>query len=1438
MAKTNMQRFSLLLFASLAILLLQPAANAACGTTYLNSGICTGGYVSVNCGGLGGKACCEEVPGCEWECFGGDCVCISGGGSYKVECEDYNDNEAACTTFGCTWEQQAGIGACSGSPTGKGYGVACSSNSECATCLVCDPDLDKCTQKEGVCTTIPAEYVPPPPDPAVPGQGTTPKTSIENLEGGTGNSVVPTTSGFYQAGWFSDWKTTGLIGVAIVCFIIALAAMMGKAFNLPEVKAFANNEMKQAVISVLLIASLIALVTFFHEVALEAINAADLPIACNNFEPCYVSSAKYYLTTLYDTGNDYAKEQLKESIVNAKRANYGYNLNLNKIYLLFLGMSIRFNAGDSLVAERHGALFSQTSKIMSSIYAQKYFIDVVTFGIAPLFILLGIVLRTFFFTRKLGGLMLAIAISLFIVYPLTFAFAWYTLNVTVYGERTLAVADPACPGECTGTYPVAFFTDSPSGQLIQFQTTQSILRAGITSDNWDDGGPNGEFPGLVACRELATINLPNVNSCAGCPDYCRDVPFNGMPGCDIAACAECNPGCKIVRQRLNCQTDPACEGKCPIVCRTQIPLENKCFSDEEGGVIPANLSTSCEGCSKYPNWCRMLRKEKDAGGNYVYVPAYDDAACKDAGNGVDVSNDPSCPMGCSYITSLGIDTSCDTICSYTVEQVKTICPAQCRVTELYDNGWASTYDLNPPGLAIFCSETPERAEACRICSTHEECLIGVLEDPPDTCAPYPTTNPTPEKCLDCPEYCRREDFTGFFETYSNVPRAASGLPNVCNQQIVPGIACSPTGTPVACDESCRTTEEPLICRPYDSNHGTDVARCKGCPDNARYEVKYTKIGPAGCLTCDPNCLPAATEAPAGEYTAILSGKARGGKHSGSENYARAIWLGSGGTILLGGNTPYILESYILPATAYESTPLNGYCKGTIITGSGLPSDAAEEDTIHFMDGTYRLDANSFTYKFKWHKNGVFDHEGEYGCETSSCPIGIAVPVDAINNPQAGDTWQLYCKAVLGVQETDWLLSAPPVTIRTGPPEPACTATQVSIMFATDPIDYHCSAADCPAICQKSDPIYVVLPNEINNPDCNDASVTDCPYGCRIKGATARSFADFLDPTCAVLCADLPDYCKVGGAPTAPFPSLPLCSEFLGNGPASCHSQTCLSFKTPGDCAAASTAGCAWSSSFGICDSVSCTSRTEATCAQDQNCKMMNTYNIVTIENRAGVYDNRYSCRQCPEQCRIDGYEGKCGVDNNGNDVYVDCSEESCSLACRFEVPTPEENGVCQEFPEGTGTSCLGCPALCRRHSDLLSSTEGCDAYPSCVLDPDPEKGCLDSCRLDDPPDKACEGCFDCDMDCTYYPAIRSDCSDICSDEALAGPVNIMPNDFIKSLPGAATSTAGLGPKNIGVLFIPAIVLPLFCIVIVVAFIRVLSPVLGGDIELPGLGRII
>jgi hypothetical protein len=1635
-----------MLFACLAFLiLLVPSAHAAgtCGEAFSGTGTCSGGLKTVSCDMLSGGCCDSAItPGCDWQCIGEECNCQSEGGSSHVWCESFVDNQAGCnafSSFGCTWVPTSTDTGCVGIPGGNGFGEACGTG--CASCLVCVSG--KCAQRPGICTTIPAEYVAPPPVPAAPGAGIDPSLAIANLESGTGNAAVGSGSGIYKVGWFSDWRVTGLIGVAIVCSIIALAAMIGNAFNIPTIKAFANNEIKQAVISALILVSLVGLISFFNEVAVNAVNGADLPVACNPSEPCYISAAKYYLTTLEDTANKYANNTLRESIVKAKRASYGKNLNFNKIYFLFAGTSVRENAGDSLVAERYGAMFMQASKMLASLSAQKYFIDVITFGIAPLFILLGVVLRTFFFTRKLGGLLLALAISLFFIYPLTFVFAWYTLNVTVYGERTLAVADPNCPQECTGTYPVAFFTNS-NGELVQFSTTQSIMRAGINKSNWNLGGPDlnpadgsGDFPGLVACRNLSSIGIPSttaLNTCGSCPDYCRDVPFpTNMPGCNITDCANCNPGCKIVRQRLDCQTDPACAGKCPDICRTRIPLENKCFSNEKGGAILADLSISCAGCSKYPAWCRFLKN--DSG---ILTPAYNDAACKSGS--VDVSNDATCPQQCSYITSIGTDDTCDSICSFTDAKTgaKTVCPEECRVTQLLtDPAWVSTYDLDPPNFALFCNENPQRAAACARCGAHPECLVTAFEAGalPEICAPYPTTDPHVGSCLSCPDYCRRGNFTDYFEPYSMVDRRDTGeviLPAVCDPFNVEGMNCSTTGNPPACSASCLMDQNdtPLICRPYDPGHVGDIERCKACPDMARFKVDYTK-------SCSP-----ITPAAGGEYSIILSGPGSGQLASGLGKASAASQSISGndkqtgaGTIWLAGAAPTVTSVYLSLPGPYGTSPILGFCTGTdptpgdtlsydyILyrngaeyasgsTASSTPSGAQQllytipppqtlGDTWYVScrasDGTTKstyADSSELTvggsppppngiqiisvyispdpayttssitgyctgtdaggaqlqYNYTYYRNGIANVSGQ----TSASPSGSEVTLPSISPPLIlGNTWSVSCNAFngtdysgastsggvevvtlatttissnitptdpyriatleghcnvtdstkskiiqyeyqwyktykgigpslyksgtssalqgvdtviasleysngdhllknqvwvfscrgIGSTTSSWLDSAP-VTILQSPPEAPCTNTPSDIALNSADT-YRCDDASCPeALCQ-SIPLYVTLPNQDSRSECSDSNVTDCPYGCRVLGPDGQ-LDSYLNTDCYWLCEDLysnAPWCFVQESINAPrpgvSPNVSICSEYIGNGAASCHSSVCISLSED-ECEQAGT-GCTWNAPQSYCDRDVCAGKSESDCnkATANGCQWMYTYDSIAIGNRVSPYDQQNYCRQCPEQCRVDSYTGSCGVENNGIDAFVDCSMGSCPSDCRIPEPLPSStppHSECQPYPEDTGKSCAGCPALCRRKSDFASVMDGCQEYPGCLIDSNSLKGCSEECGMENPPNMACQGCTECDIDCTYYPAIRTDCSNICSDEALSGPINIEPDDFIKSLPGAKTAYTDV--KNIGVLYIPAVLLPLFCIVIVVAFVRILSPILGGDIEIPGLGRII
>ena len=754
----------------------------------------------------------------------------------------------------------------------QSYGELASGGSGC--CAGLDPDASgRGNQKSGVCDINPQSWAFTPLSSTLPTPESV-KGAIQQAEGGGG--ILSTGSSVYQVGWFNSWQTAGIVGVLIAVFIIAIAAVIGNSFNMPEVKAFVDAELGQAIVSVLLIVSMMGLIAFFDGVARLAILQEGVSSSCSDAgEPCYITVARQYLTTYYDIGSKAAEEALRDSVRYQNFANAGRSIQANLWKLGFAGVSYRPNAGLSIEAERKGAIFETMGRLLASIYAQRYFIDVISYGIAPIMLLLGILLRTFFFTRKLGGLLLAIALALFIIYPLTYALSWYTLKVNIYGDR-LTEQQNSCPAECRLQAPAAFYVEadtSGDGHLVYFQQESDLVNAGVTRSSWEGGDVDSDgtadFPGLVACKEL--INLPQgedpaaiepPSSCpASCPAYCREVPTPSQyPECQSAACSSCNPGCKVMRQRLDCLKPEVCSSGCTQGCKAQLPTENKCYLNQYApsgtdNVVKADLSVQCYGdaagqnplCTGCPNWC-MLRKPDPADPSKT-VLVYNDAACNIAAC-KSPSQGGTCPDKCAYVTEVGGDTNCGVLCNG--------CPLPCRVTSSLDWG---KYDTE--GFLSYCSSFQAACNSCpNVCRTEIPPDPLYSAEQPPSCAPYPSNPAQPLECTSCPEYCRFKDYN-FITHASNTPRDSANLPAVCASSQV---KCS--APDCSLDGGCKAIGTPITCRQYDNSNPADASGCRLCPE--QYRVSGQPPPPGYDFVCAPPACPSECKAPAGNNPPICS----------------------------------------------------------------------------------------------------------------------------------------------------------------------------------------------------------------------------------------------------------------------------------------------------------------------------------------------------------------------------------------------------------------------------------------------------------------------------------------------------------------------------------------------------------------------------------------
>jgi len=230
-----------------------------------------------------------------------------------------------------------------------------------------------------------------------------------------------------------------------------------------------------------------------------------------------------------------------------------------------------------LTIERNTILMDYYGNVLASLKAQQYFLNAVGFTVGPLFIVLGLIFRSFFLTRKMGGLLLAIGIGLIVVLPLTYVFAMYTLKIEIYGDEMLSPLDDTCPPECLEQYPVAFnlsngslyyspeiFSDYlPEGSTFyDFNTTHEIW-ANISRD-YD----------LVLCD----------HECQGCALGCRELPLTAsLCFCNESECNDCPEECKVIRNRTDCYESNSTyycpESLCPAICKMDLtPTLSNCWS--------------------------------------------------------------------------------------------------------------------------------------------------------------------------------------------------------------------------------------------------------------------------------------------------------------------------------------------------------------------------------------------------------------------------------------------------------------------------------------------------------------------------------------------------------------------------------------------------------------------------------------------------------------------------------------------------------------------------------------------------------------------------------------------------------------------------------------------------------------------------------------------
>ena len=291
---------------------------------------------------------------------------------------------------------------------------------------------------------------------------------------------------------WEDWQTTAILVLLIGFLLMGIAYMIAYAFDYKPLMIFVKSELFQLAASAFIFANVLFFMFLFDSLAQEysadilalhtnssaivktpsgwqvtanaSINASTYNPATGRWaqvtytngqliscpSPCHFYLARGYLGMNYERIAVMARSVINtySSLAWIDRIRVGIFINVFAIAFT-LDITVMPFTGLSIIYNSLGTCFDLMAKAMVAVKFQEITLMYIQNGIFPIFLIGGLILRSIWFMRKLGGLMLAIAIALYTIFPLMYVLCWYTVDsstVTLQiNSNMIPVGDPRIP---------------------------------------------------------------------------------------------------------------------------------------------------------------------------------------------------------------------------------------------------------------------------------------------------------------------------------------------------------------------------------------------------------------------------------------------------------------------------------------------------------------------------------------------------------------------------------------------------------------------------------------------------------------------------------------------------------------------------------------------------------------------------------------------------------------------------------------------------------------------------------------------------------------------------------------------------------------------------------------------------------------------------------
>ena len=224
------------------------------------------------------------------------------------------------------------------------------------------------------------------------------------------------------------------IAASVIAIMIAIGGMIlgvGYAMDDKKLKNFGRDELFQSLINGVILGSLFVFLSpggLGVAVINGAVQSSGGGATCSsfmqfNYAICFADNYLVGLNPVKIENRSYPS-LLDSSLALLVPISTSYAL-LGVISATNIDLGIASFSFSSILApvlsEEEFLLKALTFAVVG-LYTQAALLEVVAVIAVPLVLPMGIILRTFYFTRKLGGMLIAVAIGLYAVFPLTYLF--------------------------------------------------------------------------------------------------------------------------------------------------------------------------------------------------------------------------------------------------------------------------------------------------------------------------------------------------------------------------------------------------------------------------------------------------------------------------------------------------------------------------------------------------------------------------------------------------------------------------------------------------------------------------------------------------------------------------------------------------------------------------------------------------------------------------------------------------------------------------------------------------------------------------------------------------------------------------------------------------------------------------------------------------------